>query len=286
MRKWLLSLSIAAGVIGLSACNNDNSEAIVKTDAGDITKEDFYNAMKEEYGESVLKNLIYEKVLENNYKVTDEEVNAELEKVKAQFGANFEMALTSNGFANEEEFIPVIKSGLLQQKAAVKDIEVTDEEVKEYYDNYKPEIKARHILVEDEKTAKEIKTKLDNGEKFEDLAKENSIDTGSAANGGDLGWFGEGKMVAEFEDAAYALDVDEISDPVETTNGFHIIQVTDKKEKGSFEEEKERMEFDLKLSKVTQETMTAALEREIKAADVSIKDKDLKSILDSTDTSN
>lgn len=63
------------------------------------------------------------------------------------------------------------------------------------------------------------------------MAEEYSTDTASAANGGDLGWFGAGQMVAEFEEAAYALEVDEISDPVESQHGFHIIQVTDKKKK-------------------------------------------------------
>jgi hypothetical protein len=84
---------------------------------------------------------------------------------------------------------------------------------------------ARHILVADEATAKSIRQQLVAGADFSTLAAKNSLDTGSKDKGGDLGWFGRGKMVAEFENAAFAMSVSEISQPVQTTNGWHIIQV-------------------------------------------------------------
>ncbi|MFT8323194.1 MAG: peptidylprolyl isomerase [Bacillus sp. (in: firmicutes)] len=284
MKKWILSLTLAASVIGLSACSNDGSEAVVKTDAGDITKDQLYDAMKDKYGTAVLQPLLYEKVLEKNYKVSDDEVNEQVDKIKSQYGDNFLTAIQQYGYNSEDELRAMFKTGLLQQKAAVKEVKVTDDEIKAYYDDYKPEIKARHILVADEKTAKEIKKKLDNGDKFEDLAKENSTDTASAANGGDLGWFGAGSMVPEFETAAYGLKVNEISGPVKTDNGYHIIQVTDKKEKGKYEDVKDKMAYDLKVSKLTTEEINKAMQKELKNADVKIEDKDLKGILDTTTT--
>src|SRR5690606_24086860 len=102
--------------------------------------------------------------------------------------------------------------------------------IEEYFNQAKYELNARHILVKDEKKAKEIYDKLQNGEDFAKLAEEHSEDPGSGANGGELGWFSVGQMVPEFNDAAYALEIDEISEPVKSNFGYHIIQVTDKRE--------------------------------------------------------
>ena len=78
------------------------------------------------------------------------------------------------------------------------------------------------------KKAQEIKARLDAGEDFAELAKEFSDDPGSKDNGGDLGWFGRGRMVPEFEEAAFALEPGEISDPVKSPFGYHIIQLLEK----------------------------------------------------------
>ena len=87
------------------------------------------------------------------------------------------------------------------------------------------QIWARHILVADEATAIDLRKQLEAGADFGTLAAMLSIDTGSKAKGGDLGWFGRGKMVADFENAAFSLKIGEISQPIKTTYGYHIIQV-------------------------------------------------------------
>lgn len=285
MKKWILSLTLAAGVISLSACSNDESEAIVTSDAGEITKEQLYDAMKEKYGASTLQPMLYEKVLEKKYKVSDEELDEEVNKIKSQYGDNFLTAIQQYGYNSEEDLRTMFKTGLLQQKAAVKNIKVTEKEIKAYYEDYQPDIKVRHILVADEKTAKAVTKKLDNGEKFTTLAKKYSTDTATSSNGGDLGWISSGTRDEEFEKAAFKLKKNAISDPVKTADGYEIIQVTDKKEKGKYEDVKEDMEYKLKVSKLTTEDINKAMENELKEADVSIKDKDLKALLDTATSS-
>jgi foldase protein PrsA len=281
MKKWMLALTLAGGVIALSACNQSGGgSTVAESSAGDITQDELYEAMKEKVGAQALQQLVYEKVLSEKYEVTDKELDAKVDELKEQLGENFEAALAQYGYADEEDFKETMKLGLMQEKAAMKSIKVTDKEVKEYYDNYKPEIKARHILVKDEKTALEVKQKLDAGEKFEDVSNTYSTDEAAKAAGGDLGWFGPGAMDPVFEEAAYALNKDEISAPVQTSFGYHVIQLTDKKEKKSFEEMKEQMEKELKSSKLTTEKINEIMQKEIKAAKVKISDKDLENALD------
>jgi foldase protein PrsA len=279
MKKWMLALTLAGGVIALSACNQ-NGSTVAESSAGDVTQEELYEAMKEKVGAQALQQLVYEKVLSEKYEVSDKELDAKVAELKEQLGENFEAALAQYGYADEEAFKETMKLGMMQEKAAMKSIKVTDKEVKEYYDNYKPEIKARHILVADEKTALEVKSKLDAGEKFEDVSNTYSTDEAAKAAGGDLGWFGPGAMDPTFEEAAYALKKDEISAPVKTSFGYHVIQLTDKKEKKSFEEMKEQMEKELKSSKLTNEKINEIMQKEIKDAKVKISDKDLENALD------
>ena len=91
------------------------------------------------------------------------------------------------------------------------------------------EVHARHILVDDEAKAKDIAKRAKAGEDFAKLAKENSKD--SAEDGGDLGYFTKDQMVPEFAEAAFKLEKGQVSDPVKTQFGWHIIKVEDKRQK-------------------------------------------------------
>ena len=112
---------------------------------------------------------------------------------------------------------------------------VTDDMVKAAYDKQiaampdQDEVEARHILVNTEDDAKAIKTQLDGGADFAPLAKEKSIEPGAKDSGGDLGFFTQDKMVKPFADAAFAMKVGEISNPIQTQFGWHIIKVEDRR---------------------------------------------------------
>lgn len=113
----------------------------------------------------------------------------------------------------------------------ISSVAVTDEALKAAYDaEYvdappQKEYRAAHILVDSEELADELRRKLDEGADFAELAKENSQDPGSAAQGGDLGWFGLGMMVKPFEDAVVGAEVGKVVGPVKTDFGWHLILV-------------------------------------------------------------
>ncbi|MGM2818330.1 peptidylprolyl isomerase PrsA [Bacillus cereus group sp. Bce001] len=279
MKKAMLALA-ATSVIALSACGTSSSDKIVTSKAGDITKEEFYEQMKTQAGKQVLNNMVMEKVLIKNYKVEDKEVDKKYDEMKKQYGDQFDTLLKQQGI-KEETLKTGVRAQLAQEKAIEKTI--TDKELK---DNYKPEIKASHILVKDEATAKKVKEELGQGKSFEELAKQYSEDTGSKEKGGDLGFFGPGKMVKEFEDAAYKLKKDEVSEPVKSQFGYHIIKVTDIKEpEKSFEQSKADIKKEIVQKKAQDgEFMNDLMMKEIKKADVKVDDKDLKDLFEEKKT--
>ncbi|WP_349409587.1 peptidylprolyl isomerase [Pseudalkalibacillus sp. SCS-8] len=248
MKKWILSIAAATTIFGVAACSNDDggasgdSEVLVETSAGKVTQEDFYQELKNQpQSEQILKDLVQYKVLSEKYEVTDKELDKEIEYLKKQFGGEdgFKKALEQSGIKGEEELREVVKRNLVFFKAQSEGLEVSEKEMKKKYEEeYKvEEVEARHILVKDEKTAKEVKQKLEDGGDFAKLAKEYSQDPGSKDSGGDLGTFKRGQMVPEFEDAAFTLEPGKISEPVKSQHGYHIIEVLNQK-KQSYEEAK------------------------------------------------
>jgi len=111
----------------------------------------------------------------------------------------------------------------------IPQVDVSNEEISAFFAQYSQMfsgdmIQASHILVDTEAKAQDLLNQIKNGADFAELAKANSLD-GSAATGGDLGWFGRGATVAEFEDAAFKLNAGEVSDVVQTQFGYHLIKV-------------------------------------------------------------
>lgn len=159
---------------------------------------------------------------------------------------------------NTDEFksqLEILRKDLLIQ-AGVKKIldlvKVEDEELKEFFDAnqemFKGEsnVRASHILVESEEKAKEIKVKINNGLSFEEAASEFSS-CPSSSQGGDLGSFTRGKMVPEFENVAFDLEVGEVSEPVQTQFGYHLIKVIEKSPEviKTFDEVKDSLRLNL-----------------------------------------
>ncbi|MBY8912622.1 peptidylprolyl isomerase [Bacillus sp. YC2] len=280
MKKIAIAAITATSVLALSACSSGDNDVIAKTDAGNVTKGELYTNMKKTAGASVLTQLVQEKVLAKKYKVSDKEINNKLDEYKTQLGDQYTAMKQQYG---EDYLKDQVKYELLAQKAAKDNITVTDADTKEYYDGLKGKIRASHILVADKKTADEVEKKLKKGEKFETLAKEYSTDS-SKSNGGDLGWFDKKSMVSAFSDEAFKLKVGQVSDPVKTKFGYHIIKKTE--ERGKYNDMKKELKQEVLDQKLNDNTaVQAAIQKVMKKADVKVEDKDLKDTFNTTSSS-
>jgi len=214
----------------------------------------------------IAERLSYERAVENGYDMTIEETEANLKQMLELSEVTLEMFKDEikNKSFDYDFLINEYKRQLIITKfvneTLFSKIEVNNQEIEDYYNKNKelmevPEqLKASHILLETEEEAKEIITKLDAGEDFAELAKEYSTGP-SSVNGGDLGLFGRGMMVKEFEDAAYVLEIGEYTkEPVQTQFGYHVILLTDKQEAKtvSLEDAKENIQAQLAVEKQTQ----------------------------------
>lgn len=240
LKVFALPIAVTTLLVGCS--DQFATESVATVDGEKITQEELNNATLKQYGPTVLDTLISNKVIEleaekEGITVSDEEIQEEIDQLIEMYGGEeaFEQVIASNNIdeAGLEEDIETYE---LTSKLMALTIDITDEEITTYYEenkesyNQAEEVEASHILLEDEATAKEVLKKLKDDGDFAELATEYSTDTTSSANGGSLGSFGKGEMVAEFEGAAFAMAIDEISEPIKSEHGYHIIKVTGKTE--------------------------------------------------------
>lgn len=263
---------IACVALTLSACGS--SENVATSKVGNVTEKELSKELRQTYGKSTLSQMMLNKALLDKYKVSDEEAKKQVEAAKEQMGDKFKVALEQVGLKNEDELKERMKPEIALEKAIRAT--VTDKDVK---DNHKPEMKVSHILVKDEKTAKEVKEKINNGEDFTALAKQYSEDTSSKEQGGEIAGFAPGQTVKEFEEAAYKLDAGQVSEPIKTSYGYHIIKVTDKKELKPFDEVKDTIRKDLeqqRLQDATGKWKQQVINDLLKEADIKVTDKEFK----------
>lgn len=210
--------------------------------------------------------IIRQKAKELGVEVTPEELDARVESTVKSVGGKKKYEKLLKGYGMTEEVLRrQLSVQMLQDEVRAKvgeDIKVSDAEAKAFYEDPDNEgqfivpetVTARHILVKTRAEAEKVKALLEadsSDANWKRVAKKYSTDPGSKNNGGDLGSFPRGRMVKEFENAAFKLKVGVISDPVKTQFGYHVIEVT-KKSKGSttsFEDAKSGIQQQLKLQR-------------------------------------
>jgi foldase protein PrsA len=284
LKNRITVFAILALLFLLSACtaqtSGEGEEVLVKTEYGNITKDDlFKEVISSERGKELIQKLVYMQILEGKYEVSNKEVNQRLDEIKEQAGdeEGFKMLLQQQGFENEKPLKEQIKHSLFIFKATTDGVKVSDKQLKDYYEQNKnqyTEVRTSHILVDEESTAKEINEELKKGTDFAELAKKQSTDKVSAAEGGDLGFLSgrSHELDPTFLAAAMKLNKGEVSEPVKTVFGYHIIKVTDRKET-QLSEVKDQIKQTLmgKEAKTVQEILNK-LNKEIEIKEDAFKD--------------
>ncbi|CAH0200184.1 Foldase protein PrsA 1 [Peribacillus simplex] len=249
---WAGSILIIAGIMAFAMISSTD-KTLASIDGEKINKDELYDALVAGYGADTLDLLITNKLVEleaekAGIKIKDEEIQKEIDTMVESYGdeKSLKEQLEASGSSMEALKKDIVV--YLQTKKLVEPrITVTDDEISTYFEDNKDtfaqaeQVEASHILVEDEKTAKKVAKEIAEGGDFAKLAAEYSTDTETADNGGSLGYFGKGDMVEEFEDVAFDLDINKVSDPVKSEYGYHIIKVTGKKEakKANLEDSKD-----------------------------------------------
>lgn len=257
VKKWLnkkVAVGLLATSVVLAGCSSTNNETVATVNGEKITKDELYEILVSASGSDAINALIDEKVVameikKEKIKIPEDEIDAEMKSFMEEVGGEeaFNNMLKENDIS-ESDFKDDIIQYLSIRKLMEPLVEVTDEEIETYFKENKEtldtseQVEARHILVEDEALANDLYKQLKDGADFAELAKEHSTD-GSAAMGGDLGFFPRGQMVPEFDEKSFEMEVGEISEPVKSQFGYHIIEKLDVKEakEATLEDHKEEI---------------------------------------------
>lgn len=225
----------------------NNTKTMISINGEEISYERFYDfydlyssimGMGQNLSNELTNLFLRDQIINNelkkaNIKVSDEEINDELQKYIDRLGGQSEYYKYLSVLGTTEElFKENIENSLKSvkhQEYFNENTELKDDELNSYYEENKDTIDnvvAKHILTKDEQTALKAIERLNNGEDFATVANELSIDTAANANGGELGTVTRNGYDADFVDSAFSLEENKVSDPVKTKFGYHVIVVT------------------------------------------------------------
>ncbi|MGM0165936.1 foldase PrsA [Enterococcus sp. AZ135] len=289
-KKILLATAGLLSVIVLGACSGSSNQDIATMKGGKITVEDFYSeAKKEQTNQSLVRNMIIYKVFENAYgdKVTDKQIDKEYNKQAKQLGDSFESQLQSAGYT-KKSYKEYLKQSLAFQEGLKAHVKITDKDIKSAWDSFHPEVTARIILASSEDDAKEIKKQLDDKGDFAKIAKEKSQDSTTKEDGGEIKFDSQSTTVpTEVKEAAFKLKNGEVSDVITAMDSstyqssYYIVKMEKTSSKGNdmdkYKKELKQIAEDTKMADQTFSSEVIA--KELKKANVKIKDDSFENIL-------
>jgi foldase protein PrsA len=234
--KFAMVAVLAAGVVATAGCAA--SKPVITVNGTAINKSDFDNKLEGNtrnampvLQQMVDKVLIDQYAAANHVDATDADINAAMTKIEANFPAGqFEMVLKQQGLSMQDAH-DIVREQVLLKNAVDKNIKVDQAQIDAYLKTNKismnspSQVRVRHILVKTRGEAVNVETQLKNGANFATLATKYSVDPSTKDKGGELPIFGPGQMVATFQAAAFKLKVGQISAPVQSPFGWHVIQM-------------------------------------------------------------
>ena len=294
MKKKLLAGAITLlSVATLAACSTSSQGTDLISMKGDvITEHQFFEEVKNNpTAQQVLLNMTIQKVFEKQYgsEVSDKDVDDAVAEEQKKYGDSYQTVLARAGMTAESRKQQIRTSKLVEyavKKAA--EAELTDENYKKAYEEYTPEVTAQIIRLDSEEKAKEVLAKAkESGADFAQLAKDNSTDEKTKANGGEITFDSAStELPAAVKKAAFALDVDGVSDVITApgtqayTSNFYIVKLTKKSEKSAnWEDYKEKLQSVILTQKQNDATFVqGVIGKELQAANIKVKDQTFQTI--------
>ena len=292
-KKFLAGAITLLSVATLAACSTSSQGADLISMKGDvITEHQFFEEVKNNpTAQQVLLNMTIQKVFEKQYgsEVSDKDVDDAVAEEQKKYGDSYQTVLARAGMTAESRKQQIRTSKLVEyavKKAA--EAELTDENYKKAYDEYTPEVTAQVIKLDSEDKAKEVLAKAqESGADFAQLAKDNSTDEKTKANGGEITFDSAStELPAAVKKAAFALDVDGVSDVITApgtqayTSNIYIVKLTKKSEKSAnWEDYKEKLQSIILTQKQNDATFVqGVIGKELQAANIKVKDQTFQTI--------
>lgn len=280
--------------VTLAACSSTADKDIITMKGNTISVSEFYEKVKTNaQAQQVLLSMIISDVFEEQYgdKVSSKEVDEAYEKMASQYGDSFATALTSAGLTTDTYKEQIRTNKLVEyavKQAAEK--ELNDDVYKAAYDAYTPEVTARIIKLADEAKAKEVLAAAQaEGADFAQLAKDNSTDTATKENGGEVKFDSTSTTVpAEVQSAIFALDAGQVGASVVTvvdmatyTTSYYVVKLEAKSEKSAkWEDYKDKLKDIILAQKQNDATFVAnVLKEALQKANVKVKDPAFQNLL-------